>query len=87
MKKRAHKSSWLAFLLSFVLPGAGLAYLDNWWSAAMNLAVAILLPIITLTTMPDEILSHIHYLYLVIAVALRARAHAKAGQYNSESSH
>ena len=46
----------------------------------LGLAVAILLPVLTMATMPGEIVERIHYLYLAIAVGSGALAHAKAGQ-------
>jgi hypothetical protein len=81
MDDRPSKSRWLAFLLSFVLPGAGLAYLGNWRLGAVNLVVAILFPLFVATTMSDVIVEHIHYVFLVIAVGSGAFAHAKASEY------
>lgn len=74
------KNAWVAAALSFILPGAGLAYLSKWGAAAINLLVAIILPAITLLAAPPEVTEHIHYLYLVIAVGSGAWAHAMAKQ-------
>ena len=82
--KRPNKP-WLAFVLSFVLPGAGLAYLGMWRSAAGNLAVAFVLPAIILVLMPEDVIDSIHYLYLTIAVGSGAWAHATAARQNRTS--
>jgi hypothetical protein len=47
------KKPWVAFLLSFLLPGAGLAYLGQWGWAVLNLVVAIGVPIIAIQVYPD----------------------------------
>jgi hypothetical protein len=40
------KKPWLAFVLSFVLPGAGLAYLGKWKWAFGNLGVVLFIGIV-----------------------------------------
>lgn len=39
------KKPWLAFLLSFLIVGAGLAYLGKWGLAAANFFIAVALAI------------------------------------------
>ena len=74
------KHPWLAFVLSAVLPGAGLAYLGKWRGALVNFAVALAIPVLFLLVMPEEITERIHYLILTIAVGSGAWAHAAAAQ-------
>ena len=75
------KKPWLAFALSFALPGAGLAYLGMWRSAVGNLVIALVPPaIVLLAMMPEGLMDHIHYLYLTIAVGSGAWAHATAAR-------
>lgn len=76
----SRRNAWFAAALSFILPGAGLAYLGKWGAAAINLLVAIILPAISLLAAPPEVTDHIHYLYLVIAVGSGAWGHAAAKQ-------
>lgn len=49
------KKPWLAFLLNFLLAGAGLAYLGMWGWAVLNLAVVLLLGFVLAATAPDSI--------------------------------
>ena len=78
MTTEVRKSGRLAFLYSFVLPGAGLVYLGKWRAGAVNLAIAILLPVLAVYAMPDGFVDHIHYLLLVIAAGSGAFAHAQS---------
>ena len=48
------KKPWLAFLLSFLLPGAGLAYLGRWGLAALNLVVVLSIGVILALCLPEE---------------------------------
>ena len=47
------KKPWVAFLLSILLTGAGLAYLGKWGWAVLNLAGAIVIAIIAVNISPD----------------------------------
>ena len=47
------KKPWVAFLLSILLTGAGLAYLGKWGWAVLNLAAAIVIAIIAVNISPD----------------------------------
>jgi predicted amidophosphoribosyltransferase len=49
------KKPWLAFLLNFLIPGAGLAYLGMWGWAVLNLVVALLLGVVMAAAAPDAI--------------------------------
>ncbi len=47
------KKPWVAFLLSILLTGAGLAYLGKWGWAVLNLAVAIVAVVIAQNIFPE----------------------------------
>jgi hypothetical protein len=47
------KKPWVAFLLSILLTGAGLAYLGKWGWAVLNLVVALAIGITVALTFPD----------------------------------
>ncbi len=49
----APKKPWVAFLLSILLTGAGLAYLGKWGWAALNLLTAIAIGVVLAFTFPD----------------------------------
>jgi predicted amidophosphoribosyltransferase len=49
------KKPWLAFLLNFLIPGAGLAYLGMWGWAVLNLVVALLLGGVIAAAAPDAV--------------------------------
>jgi hypothetical protein len=78
---RQHRTPWIAFALSFVFPGAGLAYIGQWRFAVVNFSLAVAIPAIVLLTMPEEIIDRIHYLYLAIAAGSGAWAHASSIQH------
>lgn len=48
------KRPWLAFLLSFLLAGAGLWYLGRLWSGLINLLLAIAIGIVCAIFMPES---------------------------------
>ena len=57
------KKVWLAFLLNFVLPGAGLAYLGRWGLAGMNvLAVLSLGMALTFSGLIEAVPQEFRYL-------------------------
>ena len=47
------KKPWVAFLLSILLTGAGLAYLGKWGWAVLNLVAALAIGITVALTFPD----------------------------------
>jgi hypothetical protein len=48
------KKPWLAFLLNFILPGAGFAYLGKWAWAAINLGAAIAAGFVIAAYLPNS---------------------------------
>ena len=76
---------WIACFISFVLPGAGLAYLGNWRMAAINFLLVIGILTTAIVAFPDrETLSeYFHYLMLVLSAASGGFAHAYAGRSTS----
>ncbi len=48
------KKPWIAFLLNFLLAGAGFAYLGKWAWAGINLVAAIVVGIIVYHFSPDS---------------------------------
>ena len=49
------KKPFVAFLLSFLLPGAGLAYLGKWKWAMINLLVVLAIGVVLSLVLPDQI--------------------------------
>jgi hypothetical protein len=49
------KSPWLAFLLSFLIAGAGFAYLGKWTWAILNLSGAIAMGLVVYRFSPDSL--------------------------------
>ena len=49
------KKPWVAFLLNFILAGAGIAYLGMWGWAAVNLAVTLGIGFVLAFRFPDAI--------------------------------
>ena len=70
------KKPWLAFLCSFFVPGAGLAYLGNWLAGIVNLCLATLIVVGFMMVQPDQSLDYLHYVILVIAAGSGGFAHA-----------
>ena len=70
-------SSWIAFTLSFVLPGAGFAYLGNWRNAVVNfvLAQCVLLSALLVFAGDEFLAEHFHYLVLIVHAASAGFAH------------
>ena len=52
MKKKSHNT---AFILSFLLPGAGLWYLGKWKWGFVNLGIVLALGAILSLSLPDDI--------------------------------
>jgi len=49
------KKPWLAFLLSFLIAGAGFAYLGKWTWALLNLSGAIAVGLVVYRFSPDSL--------------------------------
>lgn len=49
------KKPWLAFLLNFLIAGAGFAYLGKWAWAGMNFVAAIAIGLIVYRLSPDSL--------------------------------
>ena len=49
------KKPWLAFLLSFMIAGAGFVYLGKWMWAALNLLGALVVGLIVYRFSPDSV--------------------------------
>ena len=49
------KKPFVAFLLSFLLPGAGLAYLGKWKWAIINFILVLLVGVLAAFLLPDDI--------------------------------
>ena len=61
---------WLAFLLSFILPGAGLVYLKKWKHGIANFVVVIAIPLfLVLAVGEPTLVEHIHYVFLGLHAA------------------
>jgi hypothetical protein len=75
------KKPWVAFVLSLVLPGAGLCYLERWSLGILNFVVvqAILLSLV-LAPLGTEVYEYFHYVLLVLAAGSAGLAHAIATQ-------
>jgi TM2 domain-containing membrane protein YozV len=79
------KRTSVAFLLNFLLPGAGLAYLGKWRWAIINLAVVLLVGILAAFLLPEDIFdSYIRYVALGCAGGSGALAQQLAAQMNRE---
>jgi TM2 domain-containing membrane protein YozV len=52
------KKPSVAFMLSFFLPGAGLAYLGKWKWAVANFCIVLLLGILLGLFLPEDIFTH-----------------------------
>ncbi len=62
----------IATCLNFVLPGAGLWYLEHPIMGAANLLIAIAAPVVGLLVIPE----HAHYALLAVAAGSAGFAHA-----------
>ena len=52
------KKPFVAFLLSFLLPGAGLAYLGKWKWAMINLLGVLAIGVVLSLVLSDQIFEH-----------------------------
>jgi hypothetical protein len=81
------KKPWVALLLSFLIPGAGLAYLGKWKWAIINLAVVLLVGILAAFLLPDDIFDrYIRYVGYGCSGGSGALALQLATQMNQEAS-
>ncbi len=71
------KKPWVAFLWSFLIPGAGLCYLGYWKAGLVNLVLATALAML-IVEHPGMmgVSEYEHYALLVIASASAGVAHA-----------
>ena len=81
------KIAWYAFVLSFVVPGAGLAYCHKWAWAAANLALVTLAVAAVVFFFPGSVVyDHIHYLIVALAAGSAGFAHAVATRMMNDRS-
>ena len=79
------KKPFVAFLLSFLLPGAGLAYIGNWKWAVINLVVVLLVGVLTALLLPQEIFDkYIRYVAFGCAGGSGGLAQHFAAQVNQK---
>lgn len=75
------KKPWVAFVLSLLLPGAGLCYLDRWsWGVLNFLVVQAVLVGLVLAPLGSEVFEYFHYVLLVLAAGSAGIAHAIGSQ-------
>jgi hypothetical protein len=82
------KKPWLAFLFSLIIPGAGLAYLGKWKSAALNFVLVQAVILVVLLKPVQQLSEHFHYIVLALHAASAGVAHAvalRAGTNNVQS--
>ncbi len=80
------KKPWLAFLLNFFVPGAGLLYLHRWKLALANFVAAqlVLLGLCAWQPGPDWT-ERSHFLLLMVMAASGGWAHAVACQMRTRN--
>jgi TM2 domain-containing membrane protein YozV len=59
------KKPFVAFLLSFLLPGAGLAYLGKWKWAIFNLLAVLAIGVLFALALPDQVFEQYSHLIAV----------------------
>ncbi len=80
------KKPFVAFLLSFLLPGAGLVYIGRWKSALINFAVVLLVGVLAAFVLRDDTFSrYIRYIAFGCAGGSAGLAHQLAAQMNQET--
>lgn len=79
------KSPLLAFLLSFFVPGAGLAYLGLWKPALVNFAVVLAIGVMLAFVLPDAVPgNYLRYVAFGLAGGSGAFAQLKAKMRNAD---
>lgn len=79
------KKPFVAFLLSFFLPGAGLAYLGKWKWAFVNFAVVLLIGIAAVVFLSEEGFErYIRYISIGCSGGSGGLAQALAKQMNQK---
>jgi len=77
------RSPLLAFLLSFVVPGAGLAYLGQWKWGIVNCAAYLLIGIIAAVFLPNDFFHrHVRTISMTCAGLSAILAHATGVRMN-----
>lgn len=81
------KKPWVAFVLSFLLPGSGLVYLGRVKAGVLNFVLVHLFLVGLLSLQEPTVLEHIHYVFLALAAASAGYAHAVAAPHDSFTPH
>lgn len=80
------KKPWLAFTLSFLLPGAGLWYLGKWSWGFLNLAIVLGIGFLMTWFLTDEIyFQWINYVAIACSSGSAGLAYALAKQKNEKA--
>jgi hypothetical protein len=80
------KKPMVAFTLSFLFPGAGLAYLGKWQGALINLGIVLLIGVAAVFLLPEEMLRQYgHYIAIACSGGSAGLAHALATQMNQKA--
>ena len=75
------KKPWLAFLLNFLLAGAGIAYLGKWGWAFVNLILVVALAVVLTRFVPSEQLG---WVYMAVPVVNGVLAQSLAQSRNAK---
>jgi hypothetical protein len=79
------KKPFVAFLLSFIIPGAGLAYVGRWKHAFLNIAVVLAIGIVLAVCLPEATFhEYIRYVAYGISGGSAALAQQAAQQHNAK---
>lgn len=80
------KNRYVAFVLSFLLPGAGLAYLGQWKGAAANLGLAFGIGVLLALILPGHVFdASIRYVAMGIGGASGQWARQKAEEMSKKA--
>lgn len=79
------KKPFVAFLLNFLLPGAGLVYLGKWMWAFLNLGVVLLIGIAAAILLSDAVFdNYARFIAMGCSGGSGGFAHAMANQMNKQ---
>jgi hypothetical protein len=78
LQQRADSNPWVATILSFVVPGLGLAYLGKVGWGLVNLAAVAAAAAAGAAVFPAAFWEHAHYAALAFAAGSAGLAHAVA---------